>query len=71
MEAFMAFVVILSRSFPIALKTKWKDCSSSSIASRPLSFLSPEDFICFVYFGMINSVKCLRCIPLKERLKVK
>ena len=24
MEAFMAFVVILSRSFPIALKTKWK-----------------------------------------------
>ena len=39
--------------------------------SRPLSFLSPEDFICFVYFGMINSVKCLKCIPQKERLKVK
>ena len=51
----MASVVMLSRSFPIAQKSKQKAYSLSSIASRPPLFLIPENHICFIYYRVISS----------------
>ena len=67
----MASMVMLSRFFPMAAKAKQKICSSSSTASCPPPFLIPENHICFIYYGVINSEKWWKYIPQKERLKVK
>lgn len=68
MYASIVSVVLLSRSFSVALKAKDKACSLSSTTWWPPPLLISQNQICFLYFGMSNWRNiCFR----KERLKAK